>query len=65
MWITREDTFSDYHIYTTKPFWSERWLGWGGTPKFNVSPKLLKSLRPDLVLKGGLNKKGLKEIKKY
>ena len=65
MWVTREETYSDYHIYETKPFWSARWLRWGGTPLFSVDSKLLVSLRPDLKLKGGLNKKGQKELKKF
>ena len=63
-WITREETYSDYHIYETKPFWSERWLRWGGTPLFSIDSGLLEILRPDLKLKGGLNKKGQKEIRK-
>ncbi len=63
-WITREETYSNYDIYETKPFWVSRWLRWGGTPLFRVDSKLLESLRPDLKLKGGLNKKKQKEIKK-
>lgn len=37
----------------------------GMMPLFSVDPKLLELLRPDLKLKGGLNKKGEKEIKKF
>lgn len=65
MWVTRENTFSDYDIYETEPFWLNRWLKWGGTPLFSVDAKLLERLRPDLKLKGGLNKEGQKEIKKF
>lgn len=61
-WITREDTYSEYHIYETKPFWVERWKRWGGTPLFSVDSNLLETLRPDLKLKGGLNKEGRKEL---
>ena len=62
-WITREDTFSDYQIHISKPFWNERWLCWSDED-FTISVELLEILRPDLKLKGGLNKKGQKEIKK-
>ena len=63
MWITREETFSNYDIYNTKPFWVQRWLRWCGSPLFRVDSQLLESLRPDLKLKGGLNKEGKKELK--
>ena len=63
MWITREDTFSDYSIHITKPSWSERWLRWGDED-FIIDSKHLEILRPDLKLKGGLNKRGKKEIKR-
>ena len=59
-WITREEDWKDYDVYDSEPSWSDRWLNWIGTPAFSIEPKLLECLRPDLKMKGGVEK----EIKK-